>query len=297
MDKQPGETAAEYLRRVGRHTDLPREDVEAVVERIAHRQFSPEPAFADGVTAPVEEFLREAESIGERDGAAGSDDASAVHIGPGARGGTEDSHAPDTSRTAAGDTDSGGGRSYLLPVLAVLGLVVVVGGALAVGGGGIPGTDAGSTTGGDAPEADQPAAEEGTNDTTGDEPAVVDSAAEAEGQLEVTDMAVDSTLAPDEEFVELTNVGDATLEMGDWTVRDREGGAVDARGVEPVTFPDGFTLESGESVRIVTGPGEDTEDTVHWGSETRNWHEDGDVIVVLDGEGEEVMRHEYGSPP
>jgi hypothetical protein len=30
MDKQPGETVAEYLRRVGQRTDLPPEDVEAV---------------------------------------------------------------------------------------------------------------------------------------------------------------------------------------------------------------------------------------------------------------------------
>lgn len=338
MDKQPGETVAEYLRRVGQRTDLPPEDVEAVIRYADHQQFSPDPSSMDVADAPIDEFLRAAEELGESDQPAGGDGDPRTE--PSDQ--QEDSRSLETSgppRSSAPGTETDDETSYVYPVLLALGIVVIVGGVLVVGGGQIPGTDISlastdndvEETRTDGPtqdnetETDVPseANETGTNESTqdnetgtdepiinnetgtdeptqvnGTETNVVDSAAEAEGQLEVTDMAVDSSLEPDEEFIELTNTGDAALEMSNWTVRDREGdGAVDARGVDPVTFPDGFVLESGESVRIVTGPGEDTEDTVHWGYNTRNWHEDGDVIIVLDGDGEEVLRHQYGSPP
>ena len=326
MDKQPGETVAEYLRRVGQRTDLPPEDVEAVIRYTDHQQFSPDPSSMDAADAPIDEFLRAAEELGESDQPTDGD--AGPRTDPGDR--QERSISQNTSGPPPDTTlgiETADETSYLHPVLLALGIVVIVAGALVVGGGQIPGTNVGLTstdndvgetetneptqaneTGTDEPSEDNETGtdepitdnETGTDELTQvneTEADVVDSAAEAEGQLEVTDMAVDSSLEPDEEFIELTNTGDAALDMSDWTVRDREGGAVDARGLDPVTFPDGFILEAGESVRIVTAPGQDTEDTVHWGYDTRNWHEDGDVIIVLDGDGEEVLRHQYGSPP
>lgn len=292
MDKRPGETGAEYLRRVGQHTDLPSEDVEAVIDSTVNQQFSPNPP-SDVANAPTDEFLRAADAVGESNQPAGGDTDRREDGTPQATSGAPRSTARD-------ETDDE--TSYVYPVLLALGIVVIVGGVLVVGGGQIPGTDVGlASDGNDVDEAgtDAPTEDEtGANDSSEDETNVVDSAAEAQGQLAVTDMAVDSSLEPDEEFIELTNTGDVALDMSDWTVRDREGdGAVDARGLDPVTFPDGFVLEAGESVRIVTAPGEDTDETVHWGYDTRNWHEDGDVIIVLDGDGEEVLRHQYGSPP
>lgn len=315
MDKQPGETVAEYLRRVGQRTDLPPEDVEAVIQYTDHQQFSPDPSSMDAADAPIDEFLRAAEELGESDQPTDGDaDPRTDPSDRQERGISQNMSGPPPDTTLGTETDDE--TSYVYPVLLALGIVVIVAGALVVGGGQIPGTDVGlmSTDNDvDETETNEPtqANETGTdepitdNETGTDEPTqaneteadVVDSAAEAEGQLEVTDMAVDSSLEPDEEFIELTNTGDTALDMSDWTVRDREGGAVDARGLDPVTFPDGFILEAGESVRIVTAPGQDTEDTVHWGYDTRNWHEDGDVIIVLDGDGEEVLRHQYGSPP
>ncbi|MFC6905871.1 lamin tail domain-containing protein [Halalkalicoccus tibetensis] len=295
MEKQTSETLNEYLRRVGERTDLPSEDIEAVIDHAAHTQFGPEPTTGGDVSTdvPIERFLRAADEIGEREPERSTEndetesDDSEVHIGLGARNNAARSAGSTATSGTTETSDSGTSRrSFVLPVVLVLGVVVLAAGVLFVGGGQLPATDAGpeSTDGEPEPSGD-------------DEPDTIDSAADAEGDLEVTDMAVDASLEPDEEFVELTNAGDATLDMSDWTVRDREGGAVDERGIEPVTFPEEFTLEPGESVRIVTGPGEDTADTVHWGSETRNWHEDGDVIVVLDGDGEEVLASEYGSPP
>lgn len=315
VDKQPGETVAEYLRRVGQRTDLPPEDVEAVVRYTDHQQFSPDPSSMDAADAPIDEFLRAAEELGESDQPTGRDaDPRADPSEQQERSISQEmsSSPPDSTRGSETDDET----SYVYPVLVALGIVVIVAAALVVGGGQIPGTDVdllsadndvdetetteptqANETGTDEPLTDN---ETGTDDpaqANETEAAVVDSAAEAEGQLEVTDMAVDSSLEPDEEFIELTNTGETALDMSDWTVRDREGGAVDTRGVDPVTFPDGFVLEAGESVRIVTGPGQDTEETVHWGYDTRNWHEDGDVIIVLDGNGEEVLRYQYGSPP
>ncbi|MFC7008597.1 lamin tail domain-containing protein [Halalkalicoccus salilacus] len=315
VDKQPGETVAEYLRRVGQRTDLPPEDVEAVIRYTDHQQFSPDPSSMDATDAPIGEFLRAAEELGESDQPTGRDaDPRADPSEQQERSISQEMSGPPPDTTLGNETDDE--TSYVYPVLLALGIVVIVAGALVVGGGQIPGTDVGLTSTDNAvdeTETNEPtqANETGTdepsedNETGTDEPTqaneteadAVDSAAEAEGQLEVTDMAVDSSLEPDEEFIELTNTGDTALDMSDWTVRDREGGAVDARGLDPVTFPDGFILEAGESVRIITAPGQDTEDTVHWGYDTRNWHEDGDVIIVLDGDGEEVLRHQYGSPP
>ncbi|WP_336361913.1 lamin tail domain-containing protein [Halalkalicoccus salilacus] len=315
VDKQPGETVAEYLRRVGQRTDLPPEDVEAVIRYTDHQQFSPDPSSMDAADAPIDEFLRAAEELGE------SDQSTSRDAGP--RADPSEQQERRISREMSGpppDTTLGIGTddetSYVYPVLLALGIVLIVAAALVVGGGQIPGTgvDLLSTdTDVDETETNEPTQdtdtgtdESPTDNATGTDEStqaneteadVVDSAAEAEGQLAVTDMAVDSSLEPDEEFIELTNTGDTALDMSDWTVRDREGGAVDARGVDPVTFPDGFVLEPGESVRIVTAPGQDTDDTVHWGYDTRNWHEDGDVIIVLDGNGEVVLRHQYGSPP
>lgn len=285
MKKQPGETAAEYLRRVGKETDLPAEDVEAVIDAAVYQQFSPESSSMTS-DAPVEELIEMADIIEKDDkstqlATTDSEDSHSNEVS----GSVASASPPSQNTISSGNsTDNKFRRSIIYPAVLILGVVVLAAGVLFVGGGQLPATDAGPESTDGEPEPD-----------AADEP--VDSAADAEGSLEVSEMAVDASLPPEEEFVELTNVGDATLDMSDWTVRDREGGAVDTRDVEPATFPDGFSLEPGESVQLVTGPGEDTADTVHWGSETRNWHEDGDVIVVLDGDDEEVLASEYGSPP
>lgn len=124
----------------------------------------------------------------------------------------------------------------------------------------------------------------------------ISSAADAQGNIEVTDMNVQGS-DPENEWIELTNVGDTTVDMSGWTVRDRyDHGVVDGRNFSPVTFPSGFTLEPDESVRIVTAPGENTDDTIHWGYNQQNWNQDGDVIIVLDSGGDTVLEHTYGNP-
>jgi hypothetical protein len=124
----------------------------------------------------------------------------------------------------------------------------------------------------------------------------ISSAADAQGNIEVTGMNVQGS-DPENEWVELTNVGDTTVDMSGWTVRDRyDHGVVDGRNFRPVSFPSGFTLEPDESVRIITAPGENTDDTIHWGYNQQNWNQDGDVIIVLDSGGDTVLEHTYGNP-
>lgn len=128
---------------------------------------------------------------------------------------------------------------------------------------------------------------------------IVDSAPEAEGMLEVSDFQIAvGQENPEDEYVTLENVGDAILDFSEWTLQDRfDDGVVDSLGWEPMTFPDGFMLEPGESVTIVTGPGEDTDDTLHWGHESPVWNESGDDVVVLDGEGEVVLEESISAEP
>jgi hypothetical protein len=303
IQKQPGETPTEYLRRVGRRTDLPQEDVETVINQITLQQFGPDSTPSNAHDPSIEEFLQAVETITKDVETTGSKTES--HSGLGAQhrdtAASEPSPATVSSNTARGENPEDDTTSSVRYVWLLIGIGLVISG-VAISGGEIPSSDDVPISDGDVigltgdDEDDGTEEDESEGDTM--ETDVVDSAAEAEGTLEVTDMVVDSAAGPEEEFIELTNVGTAAIDMSDWTVRDRENdGAVDARGLDPVTFPDGFVLEEGESVRIVSAPGEDTGDTVHWGYDTRNWHEDGDVIIVLDDDGDEVLREEYGTLP
>jgi hypothetical protein len=350
IDPLPGETLSEYLRRVGTQTDMPAQDIEAVIDYANQEQFSPTLNSSEGTDAPVDEFIQAIESLGENGEpgastadeesvAAGDDPAdeesAAVGLPPDDQGTmdrdpTQSSNLFSESGTLGRPSNTDDGVDLRLP-FALLGVVVLVGmllagGVVIMGSDTVPFTndnedsadDNEDSANVDTPEEDDDDSSSGDEndrvpidvDGEGDDEAasyeesespsteVVDSASEVSNSLEVTEMLVDGT-NPDEEFIELTNVGDATIDMSEWTVRDRENdGAVDARGIEPATFPDGFELGPGESVRLVTASGEDTEDTVYWGYEDRqNWRGDGDVIIVLDGDGEEVLRHEYGTIP
>lgn len=441
IDKEPGETVAEYLRRVGDRADMPAEDVEAVVTELQRQRFAGETVDAADADAPIEAFLEAADDLGDDAGDPESDAAEG-------RGefddleadaeGADDEAADAAAGTAASgptaatdDADEGDPMAFYRSV-AVLGVVVLLAGGV-IGSAVLLGTDLGSS--GDGPEAsgdadalddaangtdDEDGASNGTaddrngsddaaangsganetttnetddedgasndtaddrntsaddadgngtdgddgtddepigfdgeatndtdaengsdggvgaggdgdgNDSDGDEngsdtegtddepvgfgedangtddeiedaggedgtddPDAVDSAAEAGGSLEVTDRAAPGD-HPADEYVELTNVGDTALDMSGWTVRDREGGAVDTHGIEPLEFPEGFVLEPGESVRLVTGDGEDTAETIHWGQDRQYWRSAGDVVVVRDEDGETVLRHPYG---
>ncbi|WP_114578860.1 lamin tail domain-containing protein [Saliphagus sp. LR7] len=446
VEKEPGETVAEYLRRVGDRADVPTEDVEAVVTELQRQQFAGGTVAADDADAPIEAFLEAADDLGGDAGDPGGNiadregpdepEADAEDTGDGGTDAAAGAAASDS--TAATDGADEEDPMAFYRSVAVLGVIVLLAGGV-IGSAVLLGTDLGPS--GDGPEAsgdagalddaangteggsdggdagndsddpaangtetnetvtngsavngssDEDAASNGTpdgnasaddaNDTTDtdgngtpsddgtdgepigfdgevtndtdaengsdggtgsdedgndsdggtdlaagdengtdepvgfgegadgedddetedaddedgtDDPGAIDSAPEATGSLEVTDRAAPGD-QPADEYVELTNVGDAPLDMSGWTVRDREGGAVDTHGLEPLEFPDGFVLEPGASVRLVTGDGEDTAETIYWGQNRQHWRSAGDVVVVRDADGETVIRHPYG---
>jgi hypothetical protein len=313
VEKHSGETLAEYLSRVGDRTDLPPETVSAVVDHVNRDRFGPATPGSDTPDAPIEEFLRAVDSLDRTDeeGTVSEQEVSAGSAEP------EEPSPPGRASTAGPLGEPSKDDRTVVPRVALLLVVVVLLGGVVAGGAVLMNGDVLSTPeegpadeetpvdgtpdgfdADDAEETDDDAEPIDIGSDDASESDIVDSAEDADGALAVTELLVDGD-DPDEEFVELTNTGDVALEMSDWTVHDREGdGVVDDRGLDPVTFPDGFVLEPDESVRIVTALGEDTEDAVHWGyADRQNWRADGDVIRVLDGDGETVLSHEYGTLP
>jgi hypothetical protein len=111
-----------------------------------------------------------------------------------------------------------------------------------------------------------------------------------EVSLEVVDKTVDQEgQQTEDEFITFQNTGDEGLDMTGFVVTDREEG-----GTGSVYEFGDFTLGSGEQVTLVTGEGTDTDDTVYWGLGAPRWNRDGDIIVVLDASGEEVLEYAYG---
>ncbi|GGN18485.1 lamin tail domain-containing protein [Halarchaeum nitratireducens] len=87
------------------------------------------------------------------------------------------------------------------------------------------------------------------------------------------------------EYVELTNEGSETLDVGGYTVADAEGWEFH--------FPETFALDAGASVRLHTGDGQWSETDLYWGLDQPVWDNDGDTVRVTDADGTVVLRHEY----
>ncbi|GGM72358.1 hypothetical protein J2752_002359 [Halarchaeum rubridurum] len=107
--------------------------------------------------------------------------------------------------------------------------------------------------------------------------------------LTVTDTNVDPSGGDAEhlvkEYVEFTNEGAESLDMGGYTVADTEGWEFH--------FPKTFTLDAGASVRLHTGSGQWDEDDLYWDVNEPVWDNDGDTITVTDADGTVVLRHGY----
>ncbi|WP_435066838.1 lamin tail domain-containing protein [Haloplanus sp. C73] len=105
-------------------------------------------------------------------------------------------------------------------------------------------------------------------------------------QLVVTDLNVapeSETLV--DEYVEFENDGDEPLDLTGHDIRDEEGWTFH--------LPDGFTLEAGQRFRLHTGDREWTDTDLYWDVEHSVWDDDGDTILVLDADGEEILEYSY----
>lgn len=81
------------------------------------------------------------------------------------------------------------------------------------------------------------------------------------------------------EWVELTNMGSKPIDLSGWMVRD---GSSSNR----YRFPDGFEIAPGAPVRLYTGAGTDTPDSLYWGNTgSAVWNNDGDTAYLIDPAG------------
>ncbi|MDZ7702499.1 MAG: lamin tail domain-containing protein [Halobacteriales archaeon] len=88
------------------------------------------------------------------------------------------------------------------------------------------------------------------------------------------------------EYVVFANAGDATLELGGWTLADDAG--------HVYTFPDGTSLEPGATVTVHTGSGTDNATHLYWGAGGAVWNNGGDTVVVRASNGTAVLERSYG---
>ncbi|SIS22043.1 lamin tail domain-containing protein, partial [Natronorubrum thiooxidans] len=126
---------------------------------------------------------------------------------------------------------------------------------------------------------------EGTEDAIDDSQSVGDA-------LDVVDMNV-ADVSPDEEYIVLENTANKPVDMSGFELRDREGGQVDG-GLSPFSFPSEFVLEPEETVTITTGEGDSTDNELHWGYNVNIWRGNGDVVRLVDTNGQVVLEHAYG---
>ncbi len=87
------------------------------------------------------------------------------------------------------------------------------------------------------------------------------------------------------EYVTFENRRDDSLDLTNWRVEDAAGHVFE--------FPEGFTLESGATVTLVTGVGEDTDTELYWNEEQAVWNNTGDTVFVYDDTAELVMTESY----
>jgi len=121
------------------------------------------------------------------------------------------------------------------------------------------------------------------------QPGGFDNTESTDPDLVVSDRTVDpESGALADEYVELTNDGDAALDMSGYVLSDAEGWEF--------YFPDGFTLDAGDRVRVHTGDGEWTATDLYWDVDEPVWDDDGDTVRVRDADGNTVLDYSYPSP-
>ncbi|WP_142860644.1 lamin tail domain-containing protein [Salinigranum halophilum] len=89
----------------------------------------------------------------------------------------------------------------------------------------------------------------------------------------------------DDEYLVFENTDPEPLEISGWTVSDSAG--------HTYTVPDGVRLKPGARIRLVTGPGSDTQSALYWGEDQALWNNGGDTVTVRTANGETVLKQAY----
>jgi len=86
----------------------------------------------------------------------------------------------------------------------------------------------------------------------------------------------------DDEWVEVANPGMLSREFTFWTLIDENNNTY--------SFPNGFVLNPGATVKVHTTLGNNTETDLFWGREDPVW-DDGEVATLIDANGEIAARY------
>lgn len=92
--------------------------------------------------------------------------------------------------------------------------------------------------------------------------------------------------AVDDEWVEVANPGVLSQDFTFWTLIDENNNTY--------SFPQGFVLNPGTTVKIHTTLGNNTETDLFWGREDPVW-DDGEAATLIDANGEIVARYPESS--
>lgn len=79
------------------------------------------------------------------------------------------------------------------------------------------------------------------------------------------------------EYVLIKNEGLIDVDMSGWQLKDEQN--------HVFTFPNGFILKAGASVKVHTGSGEDTDTNLYWGRGQAVWNNGGDTAYLYDSNG------------
>lgn len=87
------------------------------------------------------------------------------------------------------------------------------------------------------------------------------------------------------EWVDFENTGSSDQDLTGWTVEDEAS--------HTYQFPDGFTLGAGDTVRLHTGNGTDSNTDLYWGSGSPVWNNSGDTCYLYDDAGSLHTEYSY----
>ena len=90
-----------------------------------------------------------------------------------------------------------------------------------------------------------------------------------------------------DEWAEISNVGPSSVDLTGWVVKDESAS-------HRYSFPFGFMLPAGTTVRLYTGCGDDTDTSLYW-CNTRSavWNNSGDTVFILDPSGNIINSKSY----
>jgi hypothetical protein len=93
----------------------------------------------------------------------------------------------------------------------------------------------------------------------------------------------------DDEYVEITNYSDDDVDMSGWRLRDESG----PPNPNIFTFPNGFVLDSGDTVRVWSKSGTNTATNLYWGSSEPIWENGGECAILRDEDNQRVDQFCY----